>query len=237
MEDFPPEGADTLLGQQRLPEICCGDGVHLRSQALPQWKGPAGERVEETTMKKVGELVVVVVVVAVVLAFLHKREDSLAASPTASSTPAAASGKPRVTLKVVRRSPFLDDLIVTVRLTSPEPVVVAQRGGLPVTYLCLHVGNRGWDLVHSSLMDQGYPSRLPVHEFSNQKNETQDAEWEFLGRDMTWARREEVDSVFSNPLKLSVRVPYENKSFKPGDPPHERYKYATDQVEVPALEQ
>ncbi len=55
-----------------------------------------------------------------------------------------ATQEPKLTLKVVRRGPHLDDLVVTAKLESPVPVGLYLRQDTPVAYLGIRRERWSW---------------------------------------------------------------------------------------------
>lgn len=160
---------------------------------------------------RVRDLVVILCAVAVVIALrpvvVGAPDLAASASPTPPST-APSSQTPELVLEVVRRGPYLNDLIVTAKLRSPVPVGLYLREDIPVAYLSVDHQGQSWDLAPKVFARNGYPSHLDPTKLHDEIRQVRDFEWEFWGRDLNVPERDEVDRWLRGKVGFTVRLPY-----------------------------
>lgn len=178
---------------------------------------------------RIRDLILVLCAVAVVIAFRPTLMSAPGPSPSHSPT---ANQEPKLTLEVVRRGPYLDDLVVTAKLESPVPVGLYLREDTPVAYLGIRHERWSWDLALEVFAQNGYPNHLSPIELHDEIRTVQEFEWEFRGSELVVPDRDQVDSWLAGRVGFYVHLPYQNLQVKPD---HLKDRHRSVTAELPEV--
>lgn len=164
---------------------------------------------------RVRELIFVLCLVAMVVALIPKFRKPV--TPEVSATPSSQVRAPELSLKVVRRGRYLNDLIVMAQIKSPDqPIGLYLRENTPVAYLGIDHQRRSWDLAPKVFSRDGYPNHLDPTKLHDEIREVREFEWEFWGRELSVPDRDQVDGWLAGRVGFTVRLPYKVLQDGPG---------------------
>lgn len=163
--------------------------------------------------------------------FFIRRES--APEPVQTPVPSQSPRDPQLELRVVGRPSSLDDLRMTARFVSPEPVYLCFLDGRPLGYLRVGIGRYTIDFAHFKFLEEdgSAPSHLDPSKLTDEFKLVTEFEWEFNGRDflsVSLNGRESVDQNIYQEITLGTRVMYR-------ETPDSRFRSTSGEVILPAL--